>query len=98
MSNEKLGEMSEIRRHRGSDRIREGRLNGKRDICQKLGLGRTTEDDRQMREAALLSLSSHSVLLSIREEHIPSSVPYCAPSFSVRLPQFDWSTTLRGKW
>lgn len=30
---------------------------------------RTTEDDGQMKEAALLSLSSHSVLLSVSRQH-----------------------------
>lgn len=44
---------------------------------------RTTEDDGQMREAALLSLSSHSVLLSIREEYTPSSIPHYTPSVTV---------------
>lgn len=58
-----------------------------------------------MREAALLSLSSHSVLLSIREECTPSSIPHYTPSVTVRVcvsacvcPQFDWSSTLQGKW
>lgn len=36
---------------------------------------RTTQCDGQMREAALRSLSSHSVLLSIREERTPLQYP-----------------------
>lgn len=63
----------------------------------------TTEHDGQMREAALLSLSSHSVLLSIREEYTPSSIPHYTPSVTVCVsacvcPRFDWCSTPRGMW
>lgn len=37
-----------------------------------------------MKEAALLSLSSRSVLLSIMEECTPSSIPYYTPSVTVQ--------------
>lgn len=64
----------------GQSKAGEGQR-GEQKFCQKQRLGeRTTEDDRQMREAALLSLSSHSALLSISKEYTPSSIPHYTPS------------------
>lgn len=45
---------------------------------------RTSEDDGQKIEAALLSLSSHSALLSIREDWTPFNILQYTPSFTVR--------------
>lgn len=62
---------------------------------------RTRGDDGQMREAALLSLSSRSVMLSIIEEYTPSSIPQRTPSVTVYAsvrPRFDWPSTLQGNW
>ncbi len=96
MSKERIGETSEIERHMSKTTEAEMDNRGQRKPGQeeggaknparsitKMERERTTADDGQMREAALLCLSSYLVLLSIREEYAPPSIPHYTPSVTV---------------
>lgn len=65
-------------------------------MSQRRQPARTTEDDGQMKEAALLSLSSHSVLLSVSRQHAHPPVPLTALHCTARTS--GCLDRLRGIW
>lgn len=84
---ERVGETRQLSKTTEAELDRRGRSKWRRRNSARSTTAaerdRTTPDDGQMKQAALPPLSSRSVLLSIKEECTPSSIPHFTPSVTV---------------